>query len=405
MPTEILRLFGFDGPNLYGPQPSVFLQVRSDKDRGRRLRDALKDGGQSVGMVIGYLDVGSEPAADGYTITAQFATPTPQIGVALARYVVAGLNAKEASDDDWDAEGPLWELQKRRRAEELPVPALQISAEAATRGVPALLRSDRQLQLGYGVRSWSLDLAALKTPSAGLTPADIGIGPPPFARAPVAVDIPWERLGPIPIIAIAGGAGRDVAAQLIAAALYAQGQSAALATPADFDATQALLGEPGATFAVVGLTAAGIVQRGLAFERCAYSAVTELPPQLPPDVSDRAELARVLGVPMLVTDAAGAVALNADLPEVVALAEFAPCPVIYISTAAENATVGFHRASGGTALFVRDGAVIAATGPAEQSIASATLAADELPGALAALALLSAMGLTWEQIIPSLADR
>src|SRR5215216_1268923 len=99
MPTEILRLFGFDGPNLYGPQPSVFLQVRSDKDRGRRLKDAIKDGGQSVSMVIGYLDVGSEPAADGYTITAQFATPTPLIGVELARYVVAGLNAKEAGDD------------------------------------------------------------------------------------------------------------------------------------------------------------------------------------------------------------------------------------------------------------------------------------------------------------------
>ena len=32
----------------------------------------------------------------------------------------------------------------------------------------------------------------------------------------------------------------------------------------------------------------------------------------------------------------GHVALNADVPEVAALAEFAPCPVTYISAAAEN---------------------------------------------------------------------
>jgi hypothetical protein len=399
MPTEIIQLLGFDGPNLYGPQPGVFLKVHSDKDRSRRLKDALKDGAQSVGLVLGYLEVDSAVAGDAHLITASFTTPTPAIGVELARYVVAGLNAREAGDEEWDAEGPLWDLQKRRRAEALPLPALQLTAEAAARGIPAHMRANGQVQLGYGARSWAFDPASMKERSGAgvLTEGDIGTGPP-FAGSPATVDVPWERLGPIPIVAVSGGAGRDSAARLVAATLQAQGQAAALAEAAGFDATRALLADPAATIAVVGLDAGSIARRGIAFERCAYSAIVDLPAELPGEVADRAELARVLGVPMLVTDAAGRVALNADVPEIVALAEYAPCPIIYISAAEQNPVVGFHRAEGGMALFVRDRAVIAASGAAEQAVLAATLPPAELPGALAGLALLWAMGLTWEQI-------
>ena len=109
MPTDIHQLLAFDGPNLYGPRPGVLLRVRSDKDRAQRLKAALKDGAQSVGMVLAYLDVSSQPEAGGFLISANFTTPTPNIGVELARYVVAGLNAKEAGAEEWDAEGPLWD--------------------------------------------------------------------------------------------------------------------------------------------------------------------------------------------------------------------------------------------------------------------------------------------------------
>jgi Domain of unknown function (DUF4938) len=399
MPTDILQLAAFDGPNLYGSRPGVLLRVRSDKDRTARIKNALKDGAQSVGMVLAYLEVWSEPADSGYTISANFSTPTPAIGVELARYVVVGLNAREAGDEEWDAEGPLWDLQKRRRAEALPLAALQITAEAAARGIPAFVRRDGLVQLGYGARGWPFDPARPKGAGGALAPDEIGIGPPPFASSPAALQAPWERIGPIPIVAVAGGAGRDMATHLIAAALAGQGQQARLASAADFDATQDLLADTSVAIAVVGLTGVGIVARGLAFERCAYSAITDLPADLPPELADRAELARALGVPMLVTDPDGAVVLNADVPEIAALAEYAPCPIIYISTAGESTTVGFHRAGGGAALFVRDDTVIAAKGASEQPVVAAVLPPAELPGALAALALLWRMGLSWEQII------
>jgi len=215
---------------------------------------------------------------------------------------------------------------------------------------------------------------------------------------PAAIEVPWERLGPIPIVAVAGGAARDIAARLIAATLQAQGHTTGLAEAADFATTRDLLAAPATAIAIIGLEAEGIAQRGVAFERCAFCAVTDLPDARPAEVSSRAELARVLGVPMLLTDPAGRVALNADVEEIAALAEYAPCPIIYISTAEQNPLVGFHRAQGGMALFVRDGAVIASNGASEQPILAATLPPHELPGALAGLALLWAMGLTWEQL-------
>jgi hypothetical protein len=399
MPTDIELLLAFEGPNLYSPRPGVLLRVRSDKDRTLRLKAALKDGAQSIGMVLAYLDVSSRPDADGYVISANFTTPTPNIGVELARYVVAGLNARETGDDDWDAEGPLWDLQKRRRAEALPLPALQLTAEAASRGVPAFVRRDGMLQLGYGARSWALAAAGPKTSAGTLEPDDIGLGPPPFARAAGAADVPWERIGPIPIVAVTGGAGRDVAAELIARALAAHGQAVRLATAAGFDATQALLADQSATIAIAALEGGDLAARGLAFERCAYSAIVGLPSDMPPGIADRAELARVLGVPMLVADPQGAVALDADTPEVARLGEYAPGPVIYTSTLDENPIVGFHRAAGGQALFVRDGTLIAAHGPSEQALVAMTSSAEALRGVLASLSLLWAMGLAWEQII------
>jgi hypothetical protein len=401
MPLEILQLLGYDGPNVHSPQPGVFLKVGSDKDRGRRLRDALKDGAQSVGMVLGYLQVETERVGDRYIIGVGFTTPTPPLGVALAQHVVEALNHALAGDEEWDAEGPVWDLQKRRRAEALPLPALQITAEAAARGIPSFLRADGQIQIGYGARGWAFDPARQghRAGAGGLAEDDIGVvGAPPFARAASTVEVPWERLGPIPIVAIAGAAGRDIAARLVAATLYARNQPVGLATAADFAASRSLLADPAAAIAVVGLNAEGIARRGLAFERCAFSALTDLPAELPPEVADRAEMARVLGVAMLVTDPQGRVALNADVPELAALAEYAPCPIIYISAAGENPLVGFHRAEGGQALFVRDGAVIAATGASELPVLAATLPPDELPGALAGLALLWAMGLPWDQL-------
>lgn len=330
MPTTILRLLGFDGPNIFQPRPCVVLQAHATHDWHTRLRNVLKDGAQRIGLVLGYLNVAVSDADDGLVLTATFVTPMPAIGMELARYAVDELNAREAEDAQWDADEPLWALQKRRRAEALPLPALQLIAAAQQRGLPSFVRADGRLQLGYGVRGWSIDLDQLRQANPRV------LLPDKPAAAPALPAVPWERLGTIPIIALSGGPPADQAAQLLASKLGAQ-RGAGLELHADVAAARRLLSDPAVERAIISLDAASIATRGLPCEVCSASGILDLPAQLPPAVADRAEWAQVVGLPLLVTRPDGLALLRSDVPELGALATYAPCPVLSIDNNAPDA--------------------------------------------------------------------
>lgn len=325
MPIQLVRVLGFDGPNIYSPQPGVLLQARSERDHSALLRDRLKDGAQRVGMVMGYLDLDAVAHSDQYVITASFVTPTPAIGVELARHAVAAIDAHERGDETYDFDEQLWDLQKRRRAEALPMPALQIVAEATRRGVPGFVRADGALQIGYGARGWSLDMDLLRgSPMRMLDVAATEIAP--FAAPAVAV--PWEQIGTIPVVALTGGAHADEAARALAAALQADGEAVGLAVAAGFDAAREVLADQTFTCAVLSLDAADLLRRGMPFEQCDLSVVAGMPEELPHAVADWDELARALCLPMLATASQGVALLNMAVPALAALAEYAPCRVL-----------------------------------------------------------------------------
>ena len=238
MSIEIADLVALDGPNAHAPQPGVLLLLRSDADRARRLRAALKDGAQSVGLVLGQLDVWALEVSGGWSVGAFFATPTPALGAALAEYVVDGLRALAAGDEEWDRDGPLFELRRRRRREAPPLPLLQMQAEARARDVPWFMRADDKLQLGYGARGASLGISEI----GAETPA-------------------WEKLGAVPIVAITGGAARVSAMCRLAQALAGR-PGAMLLDDAGFDEARALLANPQLTLAVLGLGATTLERRG-----------------------------------------------------------------------------------------------------------------------------------------------
>jgi hypothetical protein len=310
------------------PHPGVLLEVRAEQDCARRLRAAIKDAAQGAGVVIGGLRVTSVSKAGSFITTADFSTPTPALGAAVARYVVDGLNAAEAGDETWDAEERLWDLAKRRRVEALPLAALQIQAEAAARGVPAFVRPDGQLQLGYGTCGFTLDLAPLRTKGgSSLAEGSVGVGPPPFARAAEALVVPWDRLGTVPVVAVVGGADRAAAFAQLASLVAARGGRVAAQDGCGFDAARALLADWSADAVVVGLEPDELVQRGCPFARCVACALVSLPDELPAGAASRQELARALGVPLLLTDPAGAALLGND-HEIAALADHARCRLV-----------------------------------------------------------------------------
>ena len=305
MSIEIADLVAFDGPNAHAPQPGVLLLLRSDADRGKRLRAALKDGAQSVGLVLGQLDVWALEVSGGWHVGAFFATPMPALGAALAEYVVDGLRALAAGDEEWDRDGPLFELRRRRRHEAPPLPLLQLQAEARAHGVPWFMRADGRLQLGYGARGTSLGISEIGTES------------------PV-----WDRLGAMPIVAITGDAARVSAMRHLAQALAGRPGTMVL-DDVGFDEMRALLANPQLTLAVLGLGAAQIERRGVPFDRCQLSAVLDLPHA--EGSSDADERARALGVPLLLTDPGGAALLNAGEPAIAGLAQYARCRVQPVS--------------------------------------------------------------------------
>lgn len=299
---EIIRLLTYDGPNILGPQPGVLLQVNADRDDSRRIKTALKAGAQFIGMVLAYLEVTAAPSGAGFVLSASFTTPTPAIGAALATYVVAGIRAAVQGDAAWDRETPLLELQQRYRQEALPVPLLQLMAEARRRDLPVLTLPDGRIQFGYGGRGWVTD------------PTTVGAVPP------------WEQLGDIPIYAVTGMRERGTFVTRVATRLREAGHAPRVLDGADFAATLALLADPSTGCAVIGLESADILRRGIAFDRCTMSIVTDREGGHPPEAADLTEWTRALGLPMLVTR--GSIFLNHNDPHLAALAAYVSQPVL-----------------------------------------------------------------------------
>lgn len=308
-PIEIIQLLTYTGPNIFGPQPGVLLRVRCESDLSKRIKAALKDGAQFIGMVLAYLEVVTVANADGFVVQIHFITPTPALGADLAAYVVDGVRAEELGDVEWDRDTPLFALQQRRRHEAIGVPALQLIAEARARNVPVLILPDGRLQLGYGQRGWVCDPTLLTT-SAPVVP-------------------PWPSLGTVPIYAVTGERDRSALVQRVASLLQSAGRSVCVLDDASYAATLALLADPATERIVVGLRSADILRHGLAFSRCTVSIITDMDGKRPPEASDDTEWARALGVPMLV--AAGPVVLNTADPAITELASYAPHAALPLS--------------------------------------------------------------------------
>jgi hypothetical protein len=302
---DIVRLHAYEGPNIHGPRPGVLLRASSAADRPRRLRAAIRDGAQSIGLVIAYLETESRASVDGFLLEARFSTDEPAIGAALCRYIVDGMCAEAAGDEEWDRDGPLYDLQARRRREALPLPALQLIAEARRRGLPATSLPDGQMMLGHGARAWRVD------PHTG----DLA--------AP-----PWARIGRIPITIVTGHALRAVAVERHAAALAATGANVRAEDDLGFDEARDLLADPASEAVVLGLRADDMLSRGLPLDRCDQAVITDMAGPRPGSADDDEEWVRALGLPMLLATAPARLIL-AD-GRLQALIPYAPSGVIGI---------------------------------------------------------------------------
>jgi hypothetical protein len=387
MPISLIRLLAFDGPNRYSPQPGVLIELSCDHDCSLALRQHLKDAAQRVGVVLAYLETIARPYNDQsghYGIELRFTTPTPALGAAIGQYVIAALHANEQGDEQWDAEEPLWLLQKRRRAEALPVYALRILADAAGHAIPAFRQANGTIQIGYGTQGLAIAYGP-QVHEGAVHPDAVGIRGAAPREQPMP-EIPWDRLGPIPLIAFSGHPHASVVAatafQEILQRSNSHGvpfQPATLMLDAGFDRVREALAEPALKRLIVALDATDMATRGLPFTVCTACAIVGLP-----DMPSWDAVAEIVGLPLLVTEPAGIVALDADTPAIAELSEHAGCQIVFFSQSA--AQLAAQRASGARVVFAKADQIIGAQGSSEQLLA--ILQPDlEVSGQLAAWAI------------------
>ncbi len=287
----------------------MYVGVRCGSDQHDTVREALtlalKEGAQFVGVVLAHLETWHTTDGETVLLHTHFDTPTPHAAADVVRFAVEWVQAQEQGDE-YDRETRLFELQRQQRQRLPGIAAVQLAAEAHSRGIPVLWRGSgagAQLQLGYGAHQWVGDVSDI-------------------AATEGAIEPPWEHLGRIPIYVVTGEHRREALVNQIAKYLEQAGQQIQVCPHADFDTTRTLLYDPQTTCAVVGLDTSDILRRGIPFDRCVLSVISDSDGPRPDAATSDEAWVKALGVPMLVCS--GPVVMDFSTPEFACLAAYAP---------------------------------------------------------------------------------
>jgi len=129
---------------------------------------------------------------------------------------------------------------------------------------------------------------------------------------------------------------------------------------------------PSVEAAVLETARGGILREGLGFDRCDVAVVTNVGAGDHLGINGirtAEDLAKVKRVVVENVSPTGTAVLNAADPLVAAMAESCPGAVLLFARDASNPVLAAHRACGGRAAFVRDGAIWVADGSVEERIA------------------------------------
>lgn len=189
--------------------------------------------------------------------------------------------------------------------------------------------------------------------------------------------------GRIPVVGVAGSAGTQHVARLVAWLLQLSGRHTGLACrdglfldgrcldAADcshWEAGQRLLINRAVQAAVLENGADTILRSGLAYDRCQVGVVTDLggfETLGEFDVAGEEEMFKVMRSQVDVVLPDGVAVLNAAVPAIVEMAGLCDGEVIFYAADPAQAVIAAHVGSGGRAVFMRQGKVVLATGASE----------------------------------------
>lgn len=211
--------------------------------------------------------------------------------------------------------------------------------------------------------------------------------PRPVGEAMINSIFPAGENGRIPIVAVTGTNGKTTTVRCVAHLLAQSGRRVGVTCTDGIyvenrridtgdcsgpKSARALLGNPRVDAAVLETARGGILREGLGFDWCDVAVVTNVAEG---DhlglggITTLEDLARVKALPVRRVSAQGTAVLNADDPLVVDMAKLCRGSVIFFSRNPDSSVLREHRAKGGKAVTVRDGAIVIAIGRDERRVA------------------------------------
>ncbi len=410
---QILESRRLTGPNLHLPGPAAIAEVAFDagEDAGaavaawrEAVAAALSALGWPIEPVVRLHDSGhGRPGAD-----LVFAAPEPSL------YLAADINdwaiaaaTRRASGGPAPDPGELLERWREDAADDDRPELSALAAEAARRDLP-LLRDEDHVSIGHGRHSLTW----------------------PLRRLPAVEDVPWDTLKRIPVALITGTNGKTTTARLLARITWQAGKvpgntstdgmsvDERLIEAGDWTgpgAARTVLRHPEVDVAVLEVARGGILRRGLAIDRCDAAAITNISVDHLGDhgVHDLDTMARVKAVVTTVVAPDGRIVLGADSPPLIDLLRAGypfPAPLVWFALRGDHPQLVVHRAAGGEAWFVADGALVRARGSEETALVPVAelplcfggAAVHDVADGLAAAALATAIGLPDEAIVAGL---
>ncbi len=253
--------------------------------------------------------------------------------------------------------------------------------------------------------------------------------PQPVGQAIVDHLFGEDESGRVPIVGVTGSADTSALARMVAWLLHLHGKQVGLAcadglflgarqvekkVKRPFDAAHRLLMNRRVDAVVAENAANSILSDGLAYDRCLVGVVTDLTLSDSlhhHDVREAAQLFKVLRTQVDVVLPEGAAVLNAEDPQVAAMAELCDGEVIFYSRDDQAPPLVAHLHGGGRAVLLRNGQAVLLSPDGETVAANAAdllarfAAAGQSvqsPAVLAAVGAAWAMGISPELILAGL---
>lgn len=399
---ELLDSRRLTGPNILSDRAGAIIDVRLDENDADRFVAAWRD---RVGMMLAKVGWEGLPLHERRMsggVSLGFDAPIDALYAAteVNDWAFEAARRQMTGEDEIPADEDAQRLV--RLIEEERNPALISLRDAATEHEAPFLSDDDDASVGFGCKSMTWPVGSLPAPG----------------------EVPWDRVGRIPVGLVTGTNGKTTTVRLVAAMIEAAGKIAGLSSTdrivvggkvvdegdyAGPGGAREVLRHRDVEIAVLETARGGLLRRGAGMQRADAAVLTNIAADHLDDfgVRDLEALADVKWIVTRVLGATGVAIINAEDPLLVRRAAGLDCPITWFSLDPKAPAMGEapRRAfvlDGGRFVLIEGEGHTPLIGAEEVPVTLGGSARHNIANCLAAMALADALGVPMDAILAAL---